>query len=120
MRYRGCPITGRLAHRFDPVTHRCVCGRWDRGYAPKKELVRPRAECQICERLQALDSNGLLGHHGYKRPGWGFIQGGCGGVGHPPYPATDALLLWAKALGRHILGCGFALKDLPTRTTLTS
>lgn len=114
--FRGCPTTGRMSHRFDPVTHRCVCGRWQNGYKPKTEPARPRAECQICERTQALDSAGLLGHHGYKRPGWGFITGDCMGVHHKPFPATDALEKYLSALRDYVGKCLANLRKLPTLT----
>jgi hypothetical protein len=115
---QGCPATGCMSHRFDPLTHRCICGRWERGYAPKKEPARPRAECQICERQQAIDIRGCLGHHGYKRPGWGFIEGDCMGVGHKPYPETDALKLYAERLAAYTASCRAQLAALPSVTGL--
>jgi hypothetical protein len=116
--YRSCPATGRLGHRFDKQTHRCACGRWERGYKPQCVPVRPRAECQICERKQALDTNGYLGHHGYKRPGWGFIQGDCFGVHHKPYPATDALEAYLIALQNYIAACRKNIANLKVATEL--
>jgi hypothetical protein len=113
---RGCPVTGSMMHRFDPVTHRCVCGRWQAGYKPKKEPVKPRAECQICECQQAVEANGCIGHHGYKRPGCGFIEGDCFGVDHKPYPETDALQRYQTALEAHLVGRRRRLIDLPTVT----
>lgn len=110
---RGCPATGRMCHNFDKATHQCRCGRWQAGYAPKKEPVRPRAECQICERTQALDGGGCLGHHGYRRPGWGFITGDCTGAGHKPYPETDALELYLIAVRGYITKCEKRLAELP-------
>ena len=92
--YRGCPATHRLFHFFDKETHRCACGRWQAGFAPKKVSKTPRAECQVCERTQALTKDGVLVHHGYERPGHGWIVGDCFGVGHKPYTATDALEQW--------------------------
>lgn len=118
MRMRGCPATGRMYHVFDKNTHQCKCGRWERGYKPKTEPVRPRAECQICEREQALDTSGNLGHHGYKRPGWGCIEGDCMGVGHKPYPETDALELYLTAVRNYIERCRKRLAELPTLTEI--
>lgn len=116
---RGCPATGRMSHNFDKITHRCRgCNRWQAGFKPKCEPVRPRAECQICERNQALDTDGCLGHHGYKRPGWGFITGDCMGVGHKPYPATDALELYLTAVRSYIARCEARLIELPTLTEI--
>ena len=53
--------------------------------------TKPRAECQVCEKVWALISGGQLGHHGYQRPGYGYILGDCAGEGHLPFPATSAL-----------------------------
>lgn len=93
MRWRNCPFTGRLAHDFDRATHRCGCGRWERGFAPAKAPVRDRDECQVCERVQALRADGKrLGLHGYRRPGHGWIEGRCPGVDRRPFPETDALV----------------------------
>lgn len=116
---RFCKATGRFSHQFDPQTHRCPCGRWERGYKPKKEPARPRDECQICERKQALDLHGNLVHHGYKRPGWGYIQGDCMGVNHKPYPATDALEIYLQTIKGYLKNCQITLENLPTLTTFT-
>lgn len=86
-------------HQYDRETHRCKrCDRWQAGYAPKKERKKPLAECQICERKMAVVGEGVLGHHGYQRPGCGFIVGDCYGVNHQPYPKTDALEKWLSFL----------------------
>lgn len=98
MKQWRCPATGyKGSHKFDPATHRCACGRWERGHKPKKDPVLPTAECQICECQQAT-RNGRMVHHGYKRPGDGYQHGDCYGVGHAPYPATDALEAYRRAL----------------------
>jgi hypothetical protein len=112
-RLRICQVTMKTIHKFDPATHRCACGQWERGYKPKKEPVRPRAECQICERQQATQASGCLGHHGYLRPGHGFIEGDCPGVGHQPYPATDALESYLKFLNVRIKSGKDRLAELP-------
>lgn len=117
---RGCPATGRMSHNYDKETHRCKgCGRWQAGFKPKVEPVRPRAECQICECEQAIDRYGHMVHHGYKRPGCGYIQGDCYGVGHKPYPATDALEAYLKAVRAYIEGQEARLVVLPTLETYT-
>lgn len=113
-RLQLCPVTKTTRHKFDATSHQCGCGKWDRGYAPKKELVRPRAECQICERVQATDGNGGMTNHGYTRPGLGFIVGPCYGCGFAPYPATTALELYAKTLERITDGKRESLDALPT------
>jgi len=113
-RMKFCPITRKTIHKFDPTTHRCECGQWERGYKPAKEPVRPRAECQICERKQALTSGGTLGHHGYTRPGCGWIRGDCMGVNYEPYPKTDALELYKKAVESHVARCTAKLAEVPS------
>ena len=46
--------------------------------------------CPVCERDIKVRS-GTLVHHGYERPGTGYIIGDCPGVGHQPYEtSTDA------------------------------
>lgn len=50
-----------------------------------------KSECQICES-HFCTKNGVLVKHGYKRPGDGYLHGECSGVGHAPFPATDALV----------------------------
>jgi len=95
---RGCWATGRMFHQFDTTTHRCKCGRWQAGFAPKKETKSAKAECQVCELSQCLTKDGVLVHHGYERPGDGWIHGDCFGVAHKPFPAYDALVLWHDAI----------------------
>ena len=110
---RGCPATRKFYHVFDKTTHRCKCGRWERGFKPKVEPVAPRAECQICERHQALDNAGCLVHHGYTRPGYGFIQGDCMGVRHKPYKATDALEIYLRGLKNRLANLEVTLINHP-------
>ncbi len=114
-RLKICSITKNTRHQFDPVTHQCGCGAWERGYTPAKESVKPRAECQICERMQAV-SGGLMMNHGYQRPGIGFIVGKCMGTDHQPYPATDALVKYLEAVKRHIESDRETLAEIPTMT----
>lgn len=58
-----------------------------------------KRECQICERHQCVDARGNMVLHGYTRPGYGFIQGSCFGVGHVDYArGTDALEAYAAQL----------------------
>ena len=72
---------------------------------PKVVVRRPRSECQLCTKEQALTGNGRLGNHGYSRPGWGFIVGNCPGVGYKPFPATDALEAIVPRLNAHLTWC---------------
>ena len=64
----------------------------------------PREECQVCAKTQSV-RNGTLVNHGYTRPGWGWIVGGCPGVHHRPFPETDALEATLPHLEEHILLC---------------
>lgn len=47
--------------------------------------------CQICEQEQKLHE-GRMVHHGYTRPGHGFIEGDCSGVKEVPYEVSCELL----------------------------
>lgn len=108
-----------MFHSFDRETHRCTrCTRWQAGFAPKKANAKPRAECQVCEGVQAID-RGYLWHHGYARPGWGHIVGDCRGVGRLPFPATDALVEWLAMVLSETKLTTKALEELPTRETIT-
>lgn len=107
-----------MFHRFDATTHRCArCSRWQAGYAPKKVSKTPRAECQVCEREQAL-KGGTLVHHGYTRPGCGFIVGDCFGVNHKPFPAYDALVMWHDAVADLIARTEAHLAYIPVAVEL--
>lgn len=67
--------------------------------ARKAAKESTQKECQICERNQCLSASGKMVLHGYTRPGYGFIQGSCFGVGHVDYSVgTDALSLYADSL----------------------
>ena len=60
-----------------------------RVFALSRENV---AECQICSRVQKLTPGKKMVHHGYNRPGHGYIVGDCFGVGYQPYElGHDAL-----------------------------
>jgi len=40
--------------------------------------------CALCwQEVRCPD--GTLAHHGYKRPGWGYIHGSCAGTGYEPW-----------------------------------
>lgn len=43
--------------------------------------------CGFCQQ-QVKCPGGELAHHGYKRPGYGYIEGGCPGTKHPPYEVS--------------------------------
>ena len=47
----------------------------------------PSGTCQACFRAQKT-RDGLLVLHGYKRPGYGYIEGRCFGVGFAPFEVS--------------------------------
>jgi hypothetical protein len=69
------------------------------------------AECQICENRQCMTKDGRMVHHGYQRPGDGYIHGDCMGVGYLPFPAYDALEAYLPTLKSRISFLAY----LPTR-----
>lgn len=78
----------------------------------------PRAECQICEGNWAMH-HGILGYHGYKRPGFGELLNECYGVHARPYPEYDALERYLVALGHEVDRTTEALSALPGRSEIT-
>jgi len=70
---------------------------------PTETATRYVGNCQICEGDQKLHAGGMV-HHGYRRPGDGFIHGDCPGVGHVPYEVScDLVKEHVLDLGRFIL-----------------
>jgi len=59
--------------------------------ADEPKIIEGKVECQVCEGHYCEDRDGCLWNHGYQRPGWGWLVGGCYGVGHKPFPATNRL-----------------------------
>lgn len=58
-----------------------------------------RAECQACAQQQAIDRSNRMMHHGYQRPGHGYIEGDCIGVGELPYQLScDVTKRWLSEL----------------------
>jgi hypothetical protein len=53
--------------------------------------TRHIGNCQICERDQKLHK-GRMVHHGYRRPGYGSIEGDCPGVDELPYEVSCDLI----------------------------
>lgn len=107
-----CRIPGQKTHQYDKITHQCKCGKFQRGFAPKKGPVKPKGECQICEGKYAIDKDGTLCNHGYRRPGHGYIVGNCFGEGFRPYPQIDALKLYKEATTTTLGFCEQNLLDL--------
>lgn len=77
------------------------------------------AECQICENRQCMTRDGRMVHHGYQRPGDGYIHGDCMGVGYLPFPAYDALEAYLPTLQRRIAFLVKSIKGIPKVTTYT-
>ncbi len=63
---------------------------------PKTTAAKTIGFCAICERDIKL-KDGRLVHHGYKRPGDGFIHGDCLCVHEEPYERTTAPLTTYQA-----------------------
>ncbi len=47
--------------------------------------------CQVCWNAQALTASGVMHHHGYRRPGIGYIFGDCPGVNELPWEVDCAI-----------------------------
>lgn len=61
------------------------------------KTTRFLGNCQICEADQKLHGNKMV-HHGYKRPGDGYIVGDCPGVHQDPYEVSCELIKVEKTL----------------------
>jgi hypothetical protein len=59
--------------------------------------TRHVGNCQICEGDQKLHAGLRMVHHGYRRPGDGFIHGDCPGVDEEPYEVSCALIATHKS-----------------------
>jgi hypothetical protein len=58
--------------------------------------------CQACFNRQACTHDAMV-HHGYTRPGNGYLIGDCPGVGHPPFEVScDFTKQWAGQLRQKI------------------
>jgi hypothetical protein len=68
--------------------------------------------CQVCARDQKLHSERMV-HHGYKRPGHGFIEGDCPGVGEVPYETScDLIKSYKLRVENHRVSLSKYLGDL--------
>lgn len=47
-----------------------------------------KGTCQICGGMYKINPNGILAHHGFKRPGWGFQTASCMGARYEPYEVS--------------------------------
>lgn len=70
---------------------------------PAKPKVRRHGDwtCGCCWGVHAVGQDGLLVHHGYRRPGYGYIIGDCSAVGYEPWErstkATEMMLEYTMA-----------------------
>lgn len=51
--------------------------------------IRLVGTCPVCEAQQKVTPGGTMVHHGYRRPGTGFIHGDCPGVRHKAYELSS-------------------------------
>jgi hypothetical protein len=59
--------------------------------------------CQACFGSFAL-KGGRMVHHGYKRPGVGYLLGSCKGVGHEPYEVScEITKVWLAEVQNKLL-----------------
>jgi len=81
--------------------------------------TRHIGSCPCCAKDFKVRSNKLV-HHGYKRPGYGYIEGDCYGALHTPHELSDKLAKeYRDSLQRTLIDQEDALAELPTLTKLT-
>lgn len=54
--------------------------------------IRTVGTCQVCEAQQKLQPGGTLVLHGYRRPGYGSVEGRCPGAHHRPWEVAHELV----------------------------
>lgn len=76
-----------LARSTDPKHVTCpkCCSGLNIPVPAAPESANPTAVCACCFRTQKVKPNGTMFKHGYERPGYGYIIGGCPGEEFPPY-----------------------------------
>jgi hypothetical protein len=75
--------------------------------------------CPCCMGVLKV-RKGLLVHHGYKRPGWGYIVGDCHSVGMEPHETSpEAAKSYLKVLGSMLARNLGTIQELPTRPELS-
>jgi hypothetical protein len=94
---------------MDQISNYLGVPTFERERADKKEQSAPRTRngtgtCPCCFRnIKLKDKSNELPKmvlHGYKRPGWGAVQGRCYGVAWPPYElSSDGTKNLVKVLG---------------------
>lgn len=83
------------------------------------KTTRYLGTCPACERtIKVRDS--LLVHHGYQRPGHGYIEGDCFGVGREPHELSNTTARAYRAeIEKRVQMFQGSLEGLPGRWTLT-
>jgi hypothetical protein len=83
--------------------------------------------CPVCERLQKLnfkrtmDDLPTMVHHGYERPGTGYIHGDCFAVGYPPFELSPVgCVKWAERLKGYIEAQKKVVANLKKATSATA
>lgn len=76
--------------------------------------------CACCFRAQKVKPNGKMFVHGYTRPGYGYIEGGCPGNQFAPYEVSVEGTVYMLGLIKNALTAREAAAEaLKTATTLT-
>lgn len=87
-----------------------------KGYS-QNEVV---GTCGICSNVQKLKGDGALVLHGYQRPGYGWIQGSCFGVGYKAWELSpEAVEAYIKHLKSVIPQQQARVKALQGRESFT-
>lgn len=67
--------------------------------------IKRAGTCQACFRNHSMTAAERLVHHGYERPGVGYIVGDCAGVGHEPYELSCELSKsWKASVEKTLAG----------------
>lgn len=83
------------------------------------KTTRHLGYCPCCAKTFKVRSNTLV-HHGYKRPGYGFIVGDCFGALETPHELSDGLAKrFLKLIEKMLAGDQEALAEIDTLTELT-
>ena len=83
------------------------------------KTTRHIGNCQICEADQKV-RNGLMVHHGYERPGDGYIVGDCYGVYKAPYEVScEDIKAWKLELAGMLEGAKVYLARLQNNEVTT-
>ena len=79
----------------------------------EKLKTRKLGYCPICERDIKLDGRDKLVHHGYERPGYGYIVGDCLAVYRDPYEVNcDVVRDYRDALTARLDECEKTIRRL--------